>query len=261
MDFLERLLEPQTARSREQPVTGVVTARVRSVQDDGTCLLDYLTMGSDEPSAPARVMMPMAGANRGMHYLPEPGDEVMVAFELGNTNLPVILGGVWNSASPPPSQARQSSQNDIRTIVSRSGHELTFDDSPAAEKVLVRTAGGHQLTLDDTPGASRVTLRTSNGHELTLDDTPPGSASLSTPLGARIELSGAAGTASVSAPAGVEISSPGILTLRGSFIQLVTTGNVLTSGVLVDGMPFGLHRHTPPVLPTIPPATGPVAPA
>ena len=246
--------------AREQPVLGLVTARVLSVQDDGTCLLDYLTMGSDEPSAPARVMMPMAGANRGMHFFPEPGDEVIVAFELGDTNLPVILGGVWNSESPPPGQAQQSPANHVRTIVSRSGHEVTFDDTPGAERLVVRTSGGHELTLNDAPVGGQVALRTAGGHELLLQDTPPGNAVLRAASGAQVEMNGASGRLTVSAPVGVEISSPGILTLRATAIQLVTTGNVTGSAVLVDGMPFGLHRHTPPVLPTTPPMTGPVAP-
>src|SRR4051794_12552542 len=127
---LAYLMQPRLEQAREQLVHGLVTAKVRSIEDDGSYLLDYLSMSSDEPSAPARVMMPMAGANRGTYFLPQPGDEVVVAFELGNTNLPIILGAVWNNESPVPSQARPSPDNHVRTIVSRSGHELTLDDTP-----------------------------------------------------------------------------------------------------------------------------------
>ena len=74
-------------------------------------------------------MAPMAGEGRGMHFFPEPGDEVVVAFQNGDTSNPVILGGVWNRGSGPPAQAHQGSANDIRTIVTASGHELTFDDT------------------------------------------------------------------------------------------------------------------------------------
>jgi len=63
MEALHALMAPQTEQSRKRPVQGLVTAKVRGREDDGTYRLDYLTMGTDEPSAAARVMMPMAGAN------------------------------------------------------------------------------------------------------------------------------------------------------------------------------------------------------
>src|SRR5580658_1290034 len=111
MDALSALLAPQTEQSRKRPVQGLVTAKVRSRESDGTYRLDYLTMGDDEPSAQARVMMPMAGGKRGTYFFPEPGDEVVVAFELGDTNLPVILGAVWNQNDAPPAQIDPSADN------------------------------------------------------------------------------------------------------------------------------------------------------
>src|SRR5215475_3995952 len=120
MNALQALLAPQTEQARKRFVRGIVTAKVRSREDDGTYRLDYLTMGDDEASAPARVMMPMAGGKRGTYFFPEPGDEVVVAFELGDTNLPVILGAVWNQDDHPPDQADPSTDNNVRTIVSRS---------------------------------------------------------------------------------------------------------------------------------------------
>jgi hypothetical protein len=251
MDPLELLLAPQTARAREQPVHGMVTARVQKIEDDGSYRLDYLTMGSGEPSAPARVMMPMAGNKTGMHFFPQPGDEVVVAFELGDTNLPIILGAVWNNQTPPPDQAKQSPDNNVRTIVSRSGHELTFDDTPGAEKMLVKTQGGHSLTLDDAPGQGKVTLQTSGGRTLTLDDTPPGGVTRASAAGVQMEFSDAGGMLTLSAPLGVTIQSGGTITLQGmaitiqgtavtiqgTAITLLTTGVLPTSTITLDTLP------------------------
>jgi hypothetical protein len=251
MEFLQHLLAPQTAQAREQPVHGLVTARVTKIEDDGSYRLDYLTMGSGEPSAPARVMMPMAGAKCGTHFFPQPGDEVVVAFELGDTNLPVILGAVWNNQNRPPDQAKQSADNHVRTIVSRSGHELTFDDTPGAEKVLLKTQGGHALTLDDAPGGGKVTLQTQGGRTLTLDDTPLGGVTLASAAGAQLSFSDAGGTLTLTAPLGVTVQSGGPITLQGTAITiqgaavavqgaaiaLVTTGAVPTSAIVLDGLP------------------------
>jgi len=258
MDALSALLAPQTEQSRKRPVQGLVTATVRGRETDGTYRLDYLTMGTDEPSAAARVMMPMAGGKRGTYFFPEPGDEVVVAFESGDTNLPVILGAVWNNKDKPPDQAKPSADNNIRTIVSRSGHEVTLDDTPGAEKVTLRTQGGHTLTLDDQPAGPKVSLTTTQGRTLTLDDTPPGQISLSTPAGVQITLSDAGGTLSIAAPLQINLQSATI-SMTANVITLLTTGSPTASAVVIDTVPFGMHMHSPPTLPTG--TTGPVAPA
>jgi hypothetical protein len=259
MEALHVLMAPQTEQARKRPVHGLVTAIVRSREENGTYRLNYLTMGNDEPSALARVMMPMAGAKRGTYFFPEPGDEVVVAFESGDTNLPVILGAVWNNNDHPPDEAKQSPENNIRTIVSRSGHELTFDDTGGSEKITLRTQGGQTLTLDDQPAGPKISLTTARGRMLVLDDTPPGGISVSTPSGAQITFSDAGGTLTLTAPLQISLQSA-LISMQADLIALTTTGSPTASLVTIDSVPFGLHMHTPPVLP--PGATtGPVAPA
>lgn len=257
MNPLEDLLRPQTTQAREQRVFGLVTATVKSIEADGTYRLEYLTMGSGEPSAPARVVMPTAGKNRGVHMFPDVGDEVVVGFEVGDTGQPLILGAVYNSESPAPAQAKPSAENNVRTIVSRTGHEITLDDSPGAGKVTIRTASGHEITLDDAPGVGKITVATAAGQALVLDDTPPGSVSLKTKLGAGVEASNAGGTVTIIAPGGLTLQA-GVINLKGAAINLLTTGVPTGSMVTIDGVPFGMHKHAPPVLPSG--TTGPVAP-
>jgi phage baseplate assembly protein gpV len=226
MEALHALMAPQTEQSRKRLVQGLVSAKVRGRGDDGLYLLDYLTMGSDGvPSAPARVMMPMAGGKRGTYFFPEVGDEVVVAFELGDTNLPVILGAVWNQNDLVPDQAQPSSENNIRTIVSRSGHELTFDDTPGAEKFTVKTQGGHELVMDDSPMGPTVTLRTSQGRTLVLSDTAPGHASISTPIGVSVTLSDT-GTLTLSAPTMITLQTQGVINMTADLGITLTTASM-----------------------------------
>jgi len=184
-----------------------------------------------------------------------------VAFESGDTNLPVILGAVWNNNDHPPDQAKPSADNNIRTVVSRSGHELTFDDTSGSEKVTLRTQGGHTLTLDDQWAGPKISLTTSQGRTLSLDDTPPGQISLSTPAGVQITLSDAGGMLTIAAPLQISLQSA-LISMEASLITLTTTGSPTASLVVIDTVPFGLHMHTPPPPPPAPSAfTGPVAPA
>jgi uncharacterized protein involved in type VI secretion and phage assembly len=245
MDFLETLMRPQVQQGRNRPQFGLVTAKVTGRMDDGTYELSYLSMGDNEPSAPARMMMPTAGNRRGMYFFPEVGDEVIVAFESGDTNMPVILGAVYNEESPEPDQAQPSNENNVRTIVSRSGHEITLDDSPGGEKVKIRTRGGHELLLDDTP-PGKITLQSARGSKLEMDD-----ATLSMKLSAPVKIELQATQIAINATQ-LQLQSP-------AGIQLQTTGSPIASLVVIDGKPFGAHVHMPPI---IPPAgtTGPVGP-
>jgi hypothetical protein len=251
-DALARALAPQTAQNREQRVHGLVTAKVERIEDDGTCRLKFFGMNGqddDDHSAPARVMMPMAGGGRGIHFFPEPGDEVVVGFHAGDTNNPIILGAVWNRDSEPPDQAQQSSQNHVRTIVTRSGHELTFDDTPGAEKVTVKSQGGHSIVLDDAPVTPKVTLTSNLGKSVVLDDTPPGKISIETPT-CQILLA-EPGVVNIQATLSITLSAP-IVTLAGAAVAL----GAGPGSAMIDGIPFKLHTH---VGGTIPPGiTGPV---
>jgi phage baseplate assembly protein gpV len=243
MNFLESVMAPQLERARERRIAGIVAAKVASIDEDGAYRLEYLSMGDGAPSAPARVMTPMAGSGRGMHFLPEPGDEVVVAFEDGDPALPVILGAVWNNESAVPSQADPSPTNNTRTVVSRSGHELTFDDTAAAEKVTLKSRGGHVIEFDDAPGRGKVTIRSGLGHVVEMDDTPPGKVTLRSSAGVSLTLDNAGGTATLEALT--------TLTLRGLMINLEAAGGIVLrttnvptgSLVNIDGSMYGVHVH------------------
>ncbi|MDR3698749.1 MAG: phage baseplate assembly protein V [Candidatus Sulfopaludibacter sp.] len=197
MDFFDSVFADQDRQRRERSMTGISMAKVTARMGDGSYSLQYLGMGGNAPSAPARMMSPNAGKQRGMYWMPEVGDEVVVAFEGGDSNSPIILGACFNNQSPTPGQAKPSNDNNVRTIVSRSGHEITLDDSPSAGKVTVKTNGGRTLTLDDTP---------------------PGKASLSTPSGISIELDDSTGTLTLSAPLSIVLQTATLMLNVGGMV-------------------------------------------
>jgi uncharacterized protein involved in type VI secretion and phage assembly len=191
----------------------------------------------DEMAAPARVMAPMAGNRRGVHFFPEKGDEVVVAFEVGDTNKPIILGAVWNGEAPPPDQAKESADNNIRCIVTRSGHELTFDDTPNGQKVLLKTQGGHVIELDDKPSGPKVTVKTSGGRQIVLDDTPGGSAVVQTQACAVRMSDVGGGTVKIEAGQRIELNA-GTIAISANALQLSAA-----TGTQIDGRPYMFHTH------------------
>jgi uncharacterized protein involved in type VI secretion and phage assembly len=129
-------------------IYGVVPATVESLEDDdklGRVVLRYKWMSKKEPKTPpARIATALAGKDRGLQFMPEVGDEVLVAFEQGNPRVPYIVGFLWNGKQKPPSQ-----KPELRTLKTVSGHVLEFDDSKNKEKVSLRFKGGEpSIVLD-----------------------------------------------------------------------------------------------------------------
>jgi uncharacterized protein involved in type VI secretion and phage assembly len=88
----------------------------------------------------ARVATLMSGAGRGSWFMPEVGDEVLVAFAYGDVSHPYVLGFLWNDSSKPPS-------NDPRQRLLRSvnTHEIElFDSQPSLGDLgLIRIKDAH----------------------------------------------------------------------------------------------------------------------
>ncbi len=114
----------------------------------------------------ARLSTLMAGGGRGSWFVPEIDDEVLVSFMQGDPRWPVVIGSLWNGRDQPPQS--MDSGNNLRSITSRSGHVLTFDDTAGSELVRIETQGGHRLTLDDASGGT-ITLAHSGGATITMD--------------------------------------------------------------------------------------------
>jgi uncharacterized protein involved in type VI secretion and phage assembly len=79
----------------------------------------------------------MAGKERGTFIIPEVNDEVLVAFEHGQLNRPVVIGMLWNNEDLPPEKMDEKGKNDIRAIHTRSGHKVVFNDSDDAPSILI----------------------------------------------------------------------------------------------------------------------------
>lgn len=129
-------------------IAGVASGIVNSLEDPdglGRIQLTFPWMSENEPvSYWARVAAPLAGPGRGVQFMPELGDEVLVAFDHGDLRLPYILGYLWNGEDKPPRD--QPAQRAIQTV---SGHVLEFDDTEGSEKISLLFKGGFPgLTFD-----------------------------------------------------------------------------------------------------------------
>ena len=113
----------------------------------------------------ARIATLFAGNNRGSWFIPDVGDEVLVAFEHGDPRRPYVLGGLWNGKDSPPES--MASGNNKKVIRSRNGVKITLDDQDGQESLKFETPGGQKLTMKDGPGS--VTIEDSNGNSVKLE--------------------------------------------------------------------------------------------
>lgn len=117
----------------------------------------------------ARMMTPHAGADRGFLFLPEVGDEVVIAFGDGDVEKPVILGCLWNGVDKPPREefwGGENSNNDVKRIVTKSGHRIHIVDKQGKESIVIATPKELKIVMmekADETGRSMIMLHSENG--------------------------------------------------------------------------------------------------
>jgi len=73
-----------------------------------------------------RIVTPHAGGEKGFHFIPEMGEEVLIGFEGGNAEHPYMLGSLYNGGGK--ASAFQSNSNAIKALQTRSGNKVVMND-------------------------------------------------------------------------------------------------------------------------------------
>jgi uncharacterized protein involved in type VI secretion and phage assembly len=96
------------------------------------------TVSDADESAWARVVSPGAGNKRGLHLMPDVGDEVLVAFIGGDFRNPVVLGGIWSKKNAPPTpEPVKGDKVSERSLTLASGAKLVFTENTDKSKAVV----------------------------------------------------------------------------------------------------------------------------
>ena len=168
-DPLKKLL---SGKATDDRFYGVVVGVVSNNQDPENMhriKVRFPWLNSDHESNWARVATPMAGDNRGLYFLPEVADEVLVAFEHGLIDQPYIIGSLWNGKDQPP-ESNQDGQNNNRSIKSRSGHVIRFGDQDGQEAIeIIDKSGNNKIVVSSKDNSitidanSDITIRSASG--------------------------------------------------------------------------------------------------
>lgn len=195
--------------SRTEPrIFGVSVAIVSSNSDperSGRVRLCYPWMVEENESGWVRVAVPYAGDGRGHYMIPEVDDEVLVAFEEGDIERPVVIGSLRSGRDSLPCEPEK--ENGRKCFRSRSGFRMTWDDKEGSER----------FVMEDPDGKRRIEMDLSR--EIIRIESKEGDIEIAAPKGKVIirceELSiDCTGAVEATASSDVQIESKGNLSAK-----------------------------------------------
>lgn len=199
-------------RRSSSKIYGVITGIVTNNQDPdelGRVKIKIPRISGEDESNWARVISFMAGKDRGAFFLPEVDDEVVVAFECGNINMPYVIGSLWNGEDVPP-ETNSDGENNIRIIKSRSGHIIKLDDTDGEEKIEIVDKNENNMIIIDTKN-EKISIKSNKD----------------------IEISAPNGTIIMDAK-DIEITSSASAKIEASSVDLEASGNTNIKGATVN---------------------------
>lgn len=105
----------------------------------------------DKTSGWMRVQMPNAGSSdvvakdRGFFFIPEVDDQVMVGYEYGDPSRPFVMGSLYHVNNT----AGMVGENTLKSIRTRSGHILEFNDDDGGEwGITIKDAEGNIIRVN-----------------------------------------------------------------------------------------------------------------
>jgi len=216
MNLLDLLYDDNDQESGR--IEGVAIGIVTNNKDEegmGRVKVSYPWREGSQESYWARIATLAAGAHRGVFWLPEVGDEVLLAFDKGDIHHPFILGALWNGQDRPP-DTNADGENNTKLTRSRCGHQITMFDKSGEERLEIKTKGGHKILLDDKAGSARVEIKDSSGMNKLVIDTVQNGLTIESGMNLKIKSQ----TIDIEAGASMSIKASGTLTLRGALVQI-----------------------------------------
>jgi uncharacterized protein involved in type VI secretion and phage assembly len=132
-------------------------------------------MGDANGELWARLLTPDAGPKRGFVFRPEVGDEVVLGFLNDDPRQPLILGAMFSGKNKPPKPVQTPDQaNNLRTIVSRAGTRIVFDDDAPALRLETTASGSadgdYKNRISINERQKTITIEDQHNNKILLSD-------------------------------------------------------------------------------------------
>lgn len=108
-----------------------------------------------------------AGKNRGIQFIPEVDDEVLIAFENNNPDRPVVIGSLHHGKAKH--EDRKDKDNYVKVIRTKSDNEIRFEDKGGEEQIIIQNKDSEneiRLSLKD----DKILIKAKNTIEMIAKD-------------------------------------------------------------------------------------------
>ncbi len=208
------LIDSQGQQAIASHIYGVVIGVVTNNKDPdnlGRVKVKFPWLSDTDESYWARIATPMAGKQRGIYFLPEVEDEVLVVFEQGDVRFPYIIGSLWNGKDTPP-ETNKNGKNDIRLIKSRSGHVIRLNDEKGKETIeIIDKTNNNSIKFDTATNTISIT----SAKDITLS-APKGMIKMNAQ---KIDIQSSTNT-NINAKTGMDIKANATMNIKGAMINL-----------------------------------------
>lgn len=112
-----------------------------------------------------RISQPYTGGQKGVSFIPEVGEEVIVGFEGGNADRPYIMGALFNGVDNPDN-AWLPGNNQVKAIRTRNGHTVEIWDQGEGGYIRIYDHGKENYILTYSTDEKLIKLESTGNIEL-----------------------------------------------------------------------------------------------
>jgi uncharacterized protein involved in type VI secretion and phage assembly len=210
-------------------VIGLVTNN-NDPEGMGRVRVKYPSLSDNEESDWARVLSHNQGNARGIYMLPQPDDEVVVAFENGDPRRPLVIGALFNGKNKPGSEMLPDKKGGL-TVLSddrayvHSKEDMTFKSDKGLMIEVTKDSDTKIKGSSKSKTDSAVEMKAGTSYALEAGSSMTiKGATISVESQGSLKLKGAT----------VEIESQGPATLKGAMVDINASGIANLKGSMVN---------------------------
>ena len=204
-------------------VHGLQVGKVKKIHGDPeglNRLLISLPVFGSQTDIWARQAFADAGNQRGVYFVPEVNDEVIVGFLNEDARFPVVLGTLHSTKFKPPYTT--AANNKEKGITTRSKMKMTFND--VDKIVTIETPAKNSIELNDKAGT--IVIKDKSSNTITMKS-------------GLIDIKGQRNI-KITAPGNIDMKATGNVNISGTKVSIKGTAQVATNAPKIDNTATGM---------------------
>jgi uncharacterized protein involved in type VI secretion and phage assembly len=224
--FADLLQTAQKAAWSNQLVVGVVTNN-KDPDGLGRVRVKFPALGDTIEGWWARVATINAGNERGLFMLPEVNDEVVVAFEHGDTRRPIVIGSVFGGKAKLPADLHDTKNNPPKAAFGVKSDDKVHIEGKQEMKLISNEKMTLQVTNSGQGGTGAYLL------DATGDVETKSKQNIKATAAAAFEVD-AKSSVTIKGTGSVTVETTGALKLKGSVVDIQSSGPVNVKGAIIN---------------------------